>query len=118
VFSFLSKIPGIFIEEYEFRCQPESLIPVPMLKLEGKAVIVDEYEAQRKKYAEELKQAFIEKGIREIISDLIDNVKSPEEPRPDMTDRKAALKQFEKVNENYGLFYNDLIFSWWNGLYQ
>lgn len=118
VFSFLSKIPGIFIEEYEFRCQPESLLPVPVLKLEGKAVIVDEFEQQRRKYADELRAAFIEKGIREIISDLIDSVRSPESPRPDMSDKKVALRQFEKVNENYGVFYNDLVFGWWESLYK
>lgn len=78
VFGFLSKLPGIFIEEYEFKCQPAPTNPLPTLKLEGKAVIVDEFEAARKKHSGELAKEFLEKNVQEILSDLIDSVRSPE----------------------------------------
>ena len=78
VFSFLSHLPGIFIEEYEFKCQPAPTIPLPTLKLEGKAIIIDEFEAARKDHSTNLTREFLEKSVREILSDLIDSVKSPE----------------------------------------
>jgi|JI9StandDraft_2_1071091.scaffolds.fasta_scaffold1180922_1 hypothetical protein len=34
-----------------------------------------------------------------------------------MNDAKTAAKQFERLNENYGVYHNDLVFSWWKGLY-
>ncbi len=54
VFGFLSKLPGIFIEEYEFKCQPAPTPLLPTLKLEGKAVVEDEFEAARKKHSADL----------------------------------------------------------------
>jgi len=54
VFSFLSKLPGIFIEEYEFKCQPAPTAPLPTLKLEGKAVVEDEFKAARNKHSADL----------------------------------------------------------------
>jgi hypothetical protein len=68
----------IFIEEYEFRCQPQPLTPLPTLKLEGKAIIIDEFQDTRNGYSNQLAREFVEKNVKEILSDLIDLVKSPE----------------------------------------
>jgi hypothetical protein len=54
------------------------LTPLPTLKLEGKAIIIDEFQDTRNGYSNQLAREFVEKNVKEILSDLIDLVKSPE----------------------------------------
>lgn len=76
-FSFFSQIPGFFSEEYEFRCQPTPQNTIPLIKLEGKAFVVDQFAAARMQLSSDLNTNYIDKCVREIISDIIDAVKSP-----------------------------------------
>ncbi len=54
-FSFLSDVPGIYIEQYDFICRPPLRTPIPSLKLEGKAFIDDEFQSSRQAFLENLK---------------------------------------------------------------
>jgi hypothetical protein len=47
VFAFMSKVTGIFYEEWELHCEPPSTKPIPRLKLTGNAIDVDELKEWR-----------------------------------------------------------------------
>lgn len=86
VFSFLSKITGIFNEEWQLKCEPPCLQPLPNLKLTGIANIDDELTNMRKKFEVDIKNRFSLKIATEIVEDVMEEVKTPPPPKPNLED--------------------------------
>ena len=50
MFSFISKITGVFNEEWELKCEPPCITHLPTLKLTGQAFIDDLQTDQRQEF--------------------------------------------------------------------
>lgn len=86
VFSFLSKVTGIFNEEWELKCEPPCTNDIPTLKLTGSAYLSDQLTEHRKTFHEEIRKNFSLKVATEVIEDVFEEVKTPPPPKPDLED--------------------------------
>ena len=75
--------------------------------------MVDVFQETRGRLTSDLEGEYIRKCVQEILMDLLDDMKSPEEPPADLSQPHIAQREFEKVNHRLGVFYNLRIFSWW-----
>lgn len=89
-----------------------------MIRLQGKAYIDDEWKNERMNFLLELEESIRECHVHETVDDLIDLVKLPEPERPNVKDLAIAEEIFEKVNENLKLYFNPIIHSWFNELFE
>lgn len=105
VFSFLSKLTGVFNEEWQLKCEPPCLQSVPTLKLSGTAYIDDDYNQKRKDFEIEIKQKFSLKIATEIVGDIFEEVKTPPPPHPNLEDPEHFKIEFEELNLNEQMWF-------------
>lgn len=51
--------------------------------------------------------------MEEIVGDVLDRVKTPKKPLPDLTDPRVCQAEFESKNSSESLWYNPLVMKWW-----
>jgi len=54
--------------------------------------------------------------MNEIMNDIIEKVKTPTPPLPDLDDPEVCRREFESKNKDENLFYNPLVIKWWRDL--
>lgn len=57
-----------------------------------------------------------ERGVREIINDVLDNVKTPTPPLPDLDDPEVCKREFEEKNMRYNFYYTPMVVELWHNL--
>lgn len=87
--------------------------PIERLKLTGNAIDVDNLKEWRKDYDRDSLNHFVSKGMNEIVTDIIDAVRTPTPPLPDLEDPEVCRREFEEKNEDLHIWYNPLVMVWW-----
>ncbi|KAL4481803.1 hypothetical protein ABPG74_007892 [Tetrahymena malaccensis] len=118
VFAFMSKVTGIFYEEWELQCEPPTMHPIQRLKLTGNAIDVDNLKDWRSDFEKESLNHYVYKGMNEIVGDIIAEVRTPTPPLPDLEDPEVCKREFEEKNEDLHVWYNPLVMKWWRLLEQ
>lgn len=118
VFAFLSKITGIFNQEMMLECEPPTVIALPKLKLSGHSIDQDNLKEWRTQLDVSSYNEHVRKLMGEYVTDILDRVKTPTPPLPDLTNPEICRQEFECKNARYHLWYNPLIMKWWRNLEQ
>jgi hypothetical protein len=104
-FSFRSTLPGIFFEEWEVITEPMCIQPLKMLTLNGISIEEETDVVEIERLDSEVAQINEKNFFSEIMDDIVDRVRSPTPPLPDMDDPEVFAKEFELKNKKYGLWY-------------
>lgn len=104
-FSFRSTNLGIFNEEWELLTEPALLTPLPVLSMSGIAIEDETDLAELAALDAELETQDNNHMYEEILEDIVDAVKSPTPPLPNMEDPEVFKENFEANNSKYGLWY-------------
>lgn len=86
--------------------------PLPTLKLSGHAISQDTLGDFRAQLDTDSQAHFLNKNMLEIVNDVVDAVKTPTPPLPDLEDPAVCRKEFEAKNAKMNLWYNALIVRW------
>lgn len=106
-FSFRSTVPGMFFEEWEIITEPALLKPLPVLTLNGIS-IEDQTQLQEiENFDQEVAEINDKQFFQEIMDDVIEKVRTPTPPLPEMQKPEVFAKEFEKKNHKYGLCYGE-----------
>jgi hypothetical protein len=89
------------------------LKPLPPIKLKGHAITSDPNKEWRDELDIQLQTYHLLNGIQEIVDDIVDGVKTPPKPPPDLTDPKVCQQVFERQNKDMNLYYNPMVLEWW-----
>jgi hypothetical protein len=116
IFAFISKITGIFNEEWLLKCEPPTIQHLPNLKLSGNAISEDNLKDWRHTFDTQTYNHFIEKSMNEIVNDVVEAVKTPTPPLPDLEDPEICRREFEEKNKEQNLWYNPLVIKWFRHL--
>lgn len=88
-------------------------MPIERLKLTGNAIDVDELKDWRKEYDKQSLNKYVQKGISEILNDIIERVRTPTPPLPDLNNPEVCKIYFEERNSDHHIWYNTLVIKWW-----
>lgn len=113
IFSFKSGVTGIFTETWELDLLPKNLKPLPPIRLKGHAITSDPNTEFRDELDIQLQTYHLLNGITEIVDDILEGVKTPPRPPPDLTDPVVCQRIFEDRNKELNLFYNPMVMKWW-----
>ena len=116
-FSFRSTKIGMFFEEWRILTEPHCLEPLPVITLNGVSIEeeteLNEIDAMDAEVARVNQKNFID----EVMQDLVDRVRTPTPPLPNLLEEKEYetpeqkteffKNEFEKVNHKYGLYYGE-----------
>lgn len=111
VFSFLSKTTGVFNEEWQLKCEPPCMQPLPNLKLTGVACVEDELTDARRDFQAQIKNQFSIKIATEIVEDIMEEVKTPPPSPPDLNDPEQFKIEFEELNLSEQMWYSKEIMN-------
>ena len=102
-FSFRSEELGIYFEEWEVVTEPALIKPLKVLSLTGISIQDQTHIKAIENYDEEV--AFVNQNrfFDEIMNDVIDRVRTPTPPLPEMETPEVFAKEFEEKNHKYGL---------------
>ena len=104
--------PGMFFEEWELITDPHLLHPLPMVYLSGIATLNDdERQKMIKDRREQVQKEIAAHRAKEAELDLLDQVKEPEAPAPDMKDPATFSKAFEQNNRHLGLYFSQSVMN-------
>ena len=95
----------MFNEEWELLTEPLLMNSVPMLSLSGIALQEDQYSDKRDKFWRQFDRRFVRRDAKETVYELVDGIKTPEQPEPDMRDPATFAKEFEEANRDMELKY-------------
>ena len=76
-----------------------------MLSLSGIALQEEQYVQERSQLGSNLDDLQLKHGNEEIIEDLLDRVKTPEQPPPDLSNDNVFRREFEAKNKKHSLWY-------------
>ena len=97
-FSFRSVKPGIFNEEWELITDPPLNDALPVVALSGDALEDETDLEELAKFDQEIEAAINKRTYEEIWDDMLERVKTPVPPLPDMEDPTVFREQFEAQN--------------------
>lgn len=104
-FSFRSTIPGMFFEEWEIITEPVCLQPLKVLTLNGISIEEETEIDELQRFDKEVGEINQNHFIDEIVDDIIDRVRTPTPPLPEMQEPTVFAKEFEEKNKKYGLWF-------------
>jgi hypothetical protein len=99
-FSFISKNCGIYNEQYIFQFEPKANIEFPVLTLTGNSFVEDQMVQLRESVIRNLESIKDQQTIKEVISDLMNGVRTPDPPLPDLENPLVRKQEFETLNQN------------------
>lgn len=101
-------------------CEPHTIEQLPVIKFTGQAIIEDLlinwyliiifvfYYLRREQLKCSIEKSYIDKNISEIVNDIVDNVRTPTPPLPDLENKAVCEFEFETKNYVPRLWYTDL----------
>jgi hypothetical protein len=104
-FTFRSLTAGVYVEEWELLTDPMLHTPLPKLSLSGMAIKEEEYVKERQDLSDKLIKQSADNTAMEILNDVIEAVKTPTPPLPDMSNPEIFREIFETNNKKYELWY-------------
>jgi MYCBP-associated protein family len=104
--------PGMFFEEWELITDPQLLQQLPLIYLSGISTLNDDkrqnlIQAKKAKVEGEIKDNI----VKEQLQDILDQVKEPEKPKPDIRDPQTFVKAFEENNRHIGVYFSQSIMN-------
>eukprot|EP01015_Nassula_variabilis_P025021 TRINITY_DN4834_c0_g1_i9.p1 TRINITY_DN4834_c0_g1~~TRINITY_DN4834_c0_g1_i9.p1 ORF type:complete len:271 (-),score=46.03 TRINITY_DN4834_c0_g1_i9:60-872(-) len=115
-FSFISQIPGVFSENWILYSEPKTVQPLRPILLTGNALVEDEHISWRDELESLLNVKQRDTLVRETINDIVERVKTPTPPLPDLNDPEVCKREFEQRNERYHLWYTSSVIVWFRDL--
>lgn len=105
VFMFSSEKVGMFSENWDLLTDPQLSTPLPQLNLTGYSFELDGFVPHRYYLEEELRKSAVMHCAREVVSDVVRQVRTPTPPPPDLEDPTECQEQFESRNIEYEVWY-------------
>lgn len=106
-FSFRSTKPGMFFEEWEILTEPSCLEPIQKLTLNGVSIEPETDLDEIDRLDNEVFKINQTNFFNEIMLDILDGVRTPTPPLPNMEEPDVFSKEFEQINKKYNLWYGD-----------
>ena len=106
-FSFRSISPGMFFEEWEIVTEPVCLQPLKLLTLNGISIEEETDVVEIERMDNEVAGINEKNFFSEIMDDIVDRVRTPTPPLPEMDQPDVFSKEFELKNKKYGLWYGN-----------
>lgn len=93
----------MFNEEWELLTEPLLMNSLPMLSLSGISLQEDLYTDRRAQFWQQFEEKFVQRDARETVYELVDRIKTPEQPEPDLRDPAIFAAKFEESNRDLEL---------------
>lgn len=118
IFSFKSDIHGIFNEAWELYSDPKLVEPLQPILLAGHSLTIDTHREFREGFDKKILDDFVWRSMKEIVSDIVDDVRTTDPPPPDLFDPEVCRVEFEERNAPMGLWYYGLAVSMFRYIYE
>ena len=114
-------------------CEPHLIEPLPKIKFSGQAIVNDEKiewyfillsfllsidSFRRADLNVTLDKSYIVKNISEIVKDIIDDVRTPPKPPPDLENPEVCEREYEDKNYKNRLYYSSVVVSFLRNMEQ
>lgn len=112
IFSFRSRVPGVFQEKWTVVTDPPCLNELTPVHLSGHAIEDDPHVEWRNEMDIKLDRRHINKWCREYVSDVVERVRTPTPPLPDLNDPEVCRHEFEAKNVKHRLWHQQTYMNW------